>query len=314
MDWETYWNHLITEKKLQNKVRAMDAIDCEKNGECKIKNICHDIYTDYKSYREELERVRKNFLEIIDTFPGVHLQTSRVKTLDSLLEKVITKRHQHLLDAENLYSDINGGNYKDILTDLVGIRLIISYRGKWIDLHNTIVERFPYIEDKTLYKPNRFIPHLSTGKGIIAEIPVVYYAYNDDIEAYEQTGIRAELREDGYRSIHYIISYQHTYIEIQVRTIYDEAWSDCDHLYVYKHEENKSHTALKELSGILCNLTNVSNELGDKMCDIFQEESIIEKDGFYQTEGGVVLQIQKIFDRINDTQHQFKDFMERLQG
>ena len=287
----------------------MDAIDCEKNGECKIKNICHDIYTDYKSYREELEQVRKNFLEIIDTFPGVHLQTSRVKTLDSLLEKVITKRHQHLLDAENLYSDINGGNYKDILTDLVGIRLIISYRGKWIDLHNTIVERFPYIEDKTLYKPNRFIPHLSTGKGIIAEIPVVYYAYNDDIKAYEQTGIRAELREDGYRSIHYIISYQHTYIEIQVRTIYDEAWSDCDHLYVYKHEENKSHTALKELSGILCNLTNVSNELGDKMCDIFQEESIIEKDGFYQTEGGVVLQIQKIFDRINDTQHQCKDFM-----
>ena len=33
----------------------------------------------------------------------------------------------------------------------------------------------------------------------------------------------------------------------QVRTIYDEAWSDCDHNYVYKQDENKSHTALEQM-------------------------------------------------------------------
>lgn len=314
MDWNEYWNHLITEKKLQNMVNSMDEIDQRECGQCKTEDICHSIFTDYDDYSKELDNVRKNLLEIIDTFPGVHLQTSRVKSLDSLLEKVVTKRYKHLLDKDNLYSSLDGDNYKDILTDLIGIRLIINYRGKWLDLHNTIIEKFPYAKDSSLYTLHKFIPHLSTGEGIIAEIPVAYYAYNDDISIYQEAGIRTELRENGYRSVHYVISFQDTYIEMQVRTIYDEAWCDCDHLYVYKHEENGSYTALLELSKILCSLTNASNDLGDSMCDIFEGELLKEEAGYYKTKDDIQLHIQSIFDRIEDTQRQLEDFINHIKG
>lgn len=81
----------------------------------------------------------------------------------------------------------------------------------------------------------------------------------------------------GYRSIHYTVSYQGVYIEIQVRTIYDEAWSDCDHNYVYKQDENKSHTALEQTDQ---NQWIASEEIYDVM-----EDSLIRiKDIYTQME------------------------------
>ena len=143
----------------------MDKIDLERYGQCKIQSIYHNIYDDYQDYRLELEEVRRHLLTKIEEFPGVHLQTSRVKQLDSLLVKVINKRSDFLLSKDSLYATITGDNYKDILTDLIGIRLIISYRGKWIDLHNRIVEEFPYTEDIEAYQMGRFVPHpMNSGK------------------------------------------------------------------------------------------------------------------------------------------------------
>lgn len=312
MEWESYWEQLICEKKLQDKVNNMDVIDRERDGKTRIKDICHDIYNDYDNYCEELEKIRMDLLKMVETFPGVHLQTSRVKQLDSLLEKVITKRHQHLLDAENLYSIIDVDNYKDILTDLIGIRLIISYRGKWKDIHESILQRFPYSSDKNIYVDGKFVPHPSDGAGIMAEIPKAYYAYGDDVTMYKKAGIRVSLKENGYRSIHYVISFQKTYVEIQIRTIYDEAWSDCDHSYVYKHEDNLSYSALKELSEVLCMLTNVSNDLGEEMREIYESVLICEMDGNYKTKESVILQINRLSDRIKVTQQKLEQFRKRL--
>ena len=314
MSWEEYWDNLINTKKLQTQIADMDVIDIELQGEPQIKTICQAIYTDYQNYEKNLEKVKDELLKIIDTLPGVHLQKSRVKTLESLLIKVITKRHQHLLDKDNLYSGLNADNYRNILTDLIGMRLIINYRGKWSDLHSEIIDTFPYVEDLNRYKPNSFIPHLKSGKGIIAELPVAYYAYGDNVDVYKQVGIRTQMRDDGYRSVHYIVSFLHTYIEIQVRTIYDEAWSDCDHLYVYKREENKSHAALKELSRILCNLTNSSNDLGEIMRIIYDGERVEEKDGIYSTDETVLLQIKQVFAKIENTQAQMEELIKHYKG
>ena len=299
MNWELYWDNLIREKKIQTQIADMDAIDIELRGKTQIKTICQAIYEDYQNYKAYLEDVKVKLIKIIDTFPGVHLQTSRVKSLDSLLVKIISKRHQHLLDKDNLYSSLNADNYKDILTDLIGMRLIINYRGKWNVLHKAIIDRFP---------------HLQNGKGIIAEMPVAYYAYGDNVDMYKEVGIRTQIRNDGYRSIHYVISFLHTYIEIQVRTIYDEAWSDCDHLYVYKHEENRSHAALKELSQILCSLTNSSNDLGEVMRIIYEDQLIEEKDGIYSADETVLLQIENVFDKIRATQTQMGELIKHYKG
>ena len=296
MEWNEYWNKLITEKKLRSIIAEIDEVDGDKNSECSIEQICHGIYDEYIEYAKHLEKVRIELLKVIEKFPGVHLQTSRVKDLDSVLQKVIKRKYAHMLDDNNLYSKISEKNYKDILTDLIGIRLIISYRGKWIELHKRIVQEFPYM-DQELYKKYSHIPH-DGEKNILAQIPIAYYAYGDDLSIYEDTLVDCKIKDNGYRSVHYIVSFMGTYIEIQTRTIYDEAWNDCDHNYVYKKDYHVSYTALKELSQILSLLTNASNDLGEKMQQIYEDEILRETEGHYIEKDGFDLKLTEIFDKI----------------
>lgn len=278
MDWENYWNTFITKEKCQNKIFEMDAVDEALGNEWRIETICHRIYEDYeKNFRPHLENVRQDFLKILDTFSHVHLQTSRVKKVDSLLKKIIDKRYSSLKNPESEYVGINADNYKDILTDLIGMRIILNYRGDWTLIHNEIIKYFPldldrFCEDERS-RNQITLPHPRDDTYLLAQIPIAYYAENDDISVYKGYGLNTKRHEKNYRSIHYIVSYQHIYIEIQVRTIYDEAWSDCDHRYVYKHEDNLSHTALDKLSCILSELTNFSNDFGENMRLIYEKQS-----------------------------------------
>lgn len=192
----------------------MNEIDMDLKGRHCIENICHDIYNDYIIYQIKLEKIKYELLSQVEKIPGIHLQTSRVKEINSLLCKVIEKRYSHMLDNSNLYSDIRGDNYRSILTDLIGIRLIISYRGKWLNLHNSIINIFPYYDDKDKYNKKNFIPHPIDGSSILAEIPKVYYAYGDDVSIYEGLNLDLQLKENGYRSVHYVVSFKGVYVEI----------------------------------------------------------------------------------------------------
>jgi GTP pyrophosphokinase len=272
-----------------------------------IETICHGIYDDYGNYRYKLEEVRNALIMKMENLPDVNLYKSRIKELDSLLCKVIEKRYAHMMDENNLYAGISGDNYKDILTDLIGIRLIISYRGKWRRLHDAIIKEFPYANDMRLYENSMFIPHPSDGSNCLAEIPKAYHAYGDDLSVYDGLKIDTKLKENGYRSVHYIVSFMGVYIEIQTRTIYDEAWNDCDHNYVYKKETHVSHSALSELSSALSMLTNASNDLGEKMQYIYEKEVIREKEGKYVSQDAD-LNFNDIFDKINNACHLLETF------
>lgn len=307
-EWEDFWNPFLDAKKLRTKVNEMDSID----GFNKTESICKEIYEGYEAYSQQLNDVRIRFVQEVEHLPGVHLQTSRVKSVKSIIEKVITKRYEKLLDKRSLYSTISGDNYKDILTDLVGVRLIISYRGEWKKLHEEIIKKFPY-RDEIEYEDNHFIPHIS-GKQFLAEIPKAYFAYDDDVTIYSEAKIKTQLKESGYRSVHYVVSFLDTYVELQTRTIYDEAWSDCDHNYVYKHDNNKSHAFLSGLSGVLCKYTNASNDLGDIMQRLYIEESITDlEDGrFVSNSMEIVNKIDVIISQFNKAQDEFEELRKRL--
>ncbi len=92
MEWEEYWEWLLSEKKYTLLVEEMDEAD-KSTGKETTEKICHEIYIDYGEWRKHLSKVKDDFLHIIENLQGVHLQTSRIKSLDSLLGKVITKRH-----------------------------------------------------------------------------------------------------------------------------------------------------------------------------------------------------------------------------
>lgn len=275
MEWEHFWNQLLDEHKLRSKVNDMNQVDLVKNGALCIEQICHQIYDEYDSLKDHYEQIRDDFWKIIETIDYVHLHTSRIKSIDSLLVKVVTKRYRQMMDRKSRYAGINGSNYKDIMTDLIGLRLIVSYRGNWKNIHEKLIHLFPFNSEIT-YDEEMLMPHVPN-QNYQAECPKAYYAQGDDIQEYIQYGLIPKLHNMNYRSIHYTISFEGAYIELQIRTIYDEAWSDCNHNYVYKKEDNKSYIALEQMSSVLSKLTNLSNDIGEQMKDIYDKELITVK-------------------------------------
>ncbi|SEG14049.1 ppGpp synthetase catalytic domain-containing protein (RelA/SpoT-type nucleotidyltranferase) [Eubacterium ruminantium] len=303
LEWSDFWNSFLDNYKLNGKVREIDSF-----SKSPIEDICHKIYDDYDY--DKLTIIRRELIREVENFPGVHLNTSRVKGIESLLEKVITKKYKWMMNPDNRYSNISSDNYDKIITDLIGIRFILSYSGDWKALHDQIVRRFPYMNDEE-YLDDRLIP-LRKDKEFIAEIPMVYYAYGDDLSIFEGEKVKKSIKPSGYRSIHYVICFKGVYVEIQVRTIYDEAWSDCNHNYVYKHEDNASYSVLLELSDILSQYTNTCSELGELMRSIYNDNSIVEKDKKFIATNDTFLRISHLFDRYSKAQNLITQFKENL--
>ena len=307
--WEEYWGNFKASNKLETKVNELDEIFSQENS---VTEICKRIYEHYDEYYTEWEKVRQALWLKIEELPGIHLQTSRVKSIDSILRKVIEKKYERGMNPNDPYSKIDAENFRNILTDLVGIRLIISYRGKWTDLHKNIMAMFPYDGDMSRYTGDVHITHPEDGRSIMAAIPVANHAPNDDIQIFKEMNIRCKQRSSGYRSVHYVISFMKTYIELQTRTIYDEAWSDCDHSYVYKHDENESHAVLLELSKILAGITNSANDLGEEMGRFFANQSAIIEDEIINMPSEDVKSIDSIYQRIESVIREFETFKSKI--
>ena len=313
MEWEAYWQNLLTEKKLNYKVKELN--EYEKivlEQEPCTERICKGIYERYDEAEEHLNAVKKNCIEMFDQIEGVYLKSGRVKKKDSLLCKVIVKRWENIEAFDNKYYDLDEFNYDKIITDLVGIRLIINYRGKWADIHRKILNIFPLLEQRA-YEERTLLEHLP-GRQFQAEWPIAYYAQNDPIQEYKKEGLHVKLKAIGYRGIHYILSYQETYIELQLRRIYDEAWSECDHSYVYKKEENRSHEALVQMSKILNRLTHLSDILNDTMKSVYDKEGILvgEQGDEWTAFSEHINRIDEIIGKLEETDDIFREFRSRL--
>lgn len=316
MNWDTYWDDFVEKNRLQNHIQEMNMADEQLGHELRIKDICHMIYDDYENcLKNQLEQVRADFLQVLETFRNVHLQKSRVKSIESILWKIIHKRYHSLINTKSKYVSINADNYNSIITDLIGMRIILNYRGNWTSIHDEIIKCFPYPEEGFQGKGSSdTLEHLENGDNLLVQNPTVYYAEGDTTEEYEKYGLNVQLHKKGYRSIHYIVSYQKVYIEIQIRTIYDEAWSDCDHNYVYKKDDNMSHTALEKLSHILSELTNVSNDIGDSMKDIFDNQSFRDVGNeTWETSEEKRRMIKEQVDKVKAVYQDFLAFYDKIQ-
>ena len=262
-DWDLYWDELIEDNKMQADIISLNEQDELRGyGEEHTKIICKEIYDDFTLANKELETVKQEFLTILGSLKNVHSFSSRLKAGDSLLLKIIRKRKEKYADIK--YREINAGTYRKTLGDIIGMRVILHYQGQWRDVHNELISVFP---ESDTYPPKGFLPHRE-GEMFIAEEPKAYYAQGDDISQFEGV-IQAVPHKKGYRSKHYIISFKNAYIELQVRTIYDEAWSDCDHTYVYKNEANPNSLALTQMTHILSKVTKTASDISELMRAIY---------------------------------------------
>lgn len=133
------------------------------------------------------------------------------------MAKLIRKRCEE--DLKPKYQTISVENYMEVVTDLVGVRVLHLFKGDWIDVDAFIRKHWDIEEDE----------------------PVIGYIRDGDKIArteYENAGnIIPVVHKKNYRSIHYIIKSAPTkdtiLCEIQTRTLFEEAWSEIDHQVRY---------------------------------------------------------------------------------
>lgn len=199
------------------------------------------IYDDYMELVPELEKIADSFaFQLIDT-NGVHSVRRRVKKPKHLIEKIIRKGKKYV------DRDISVENYKDIVTDLIGVRILHLFKDDWTDIHNEILKRWKTVET----------PQINIRPG----------DYNMDALKEHMADLKCEIivREHGYRSVHYLIETNtetgnKLYIEMQVRTVFEEAWSEIDHIIRYPYDVDNA--VLSDYLSIFNRIVGSADEMG----------------------------------------------------
>ena len=209
------------------------------------------IYDNFTQNINTLENYKEEILVKLNKILSdkVHSVRARIKNPDHLIEKIIRNIHE----KPDKYTNINRDNYNKIITDLLGVRVIILCQQDWREVHNILLSTFhnspeKYVRDSDDYPLDiieKYDKYNSEATGTDeskisyhAEMPVAYIASNDDKNSYKDDNLKVCNSKLHYRSIHYIIRYKEIYFEIQVRTIFEEAWLEFDHRIRYPNDRN----------------------------------------------------------------------------
>lgn len=178
-----------------------------------------EIAKDHDSRREELDNAAQFFARTMQGFPAVHSVRWRIKDTDHLLVKIIRKR----VEGNAKYEDISVENYRTKITDLIGLRALHLFKEECFEIDEEIRKTWRLVEKQ----------------------PIAYVREGDHDEWAKQFRMRrfkVENHSAGYRSVHYICATQPTksevLAEIQVRTIFEEGWSEIDHRIRYPNFSN----------------------------------------------------------------------------
>lgn len=177
-------------------------------------NVLKEIFIDFNQNKHIYEPAAKDIVERLITLKTVHSVKYRIKDAEHLIEKIIRKK---LEDPERDYTP---DNYSEKIDDIIGVRALHLYKSGWEEIGDFISETWSL-------KGN---PTANIRKGDSDEIQDIFSAKGYDIKEHKF----------GYRSIHYIIETSPTKnkftSELQVRTIFEEAWSEIDHDIRYPYE------------------------------------------------------------------------------
>lgn len=235
--------------------------------------ILQEIYEDYERRLNDgsLKKTITGFIEEFGTPSAMHSMRYRMKSPESLIVKIIRKKCSDFTDLD--YANITKDTYGKVIMDLIGARILIRHRYQWEDIHDLIWHL--YFKGTEKYVKNRTGDYVGDAKEpFLAERPKVFYRYEENTKCYELKGrdtFDFEKNNPGYSSNHYIINYYGTYIELQVRTLFDEAWSENDHDFVYKLQAGNKKLVLNRTSNLLSKVAEVADELSMFMHDYYDE-------------------------------------------
>lgn len=280
------------------KQKSIDNLQIEKEE-------LEKIWNDFKqSSIEKLEPIRVEILSILnENLVGkVHSIRSRVKEPNHLIEKII--RNSNL--KPDKYHSLNVDNYYKAITDLIGIRIIILDKKDWWEIHKSLLEIFQNIPERYVKQPGDTIKNYdkydkeANKKGVEwknsyhAEEPIVYITSEDDRDLYKDKYLRVDTSKTHYRSLHYIIRYKFVYIEIQVRTLFEEGWLEFDHRIKYPYDQ--SNKRKQEYAAVLSSLAIAA----DRLISFYNEADFRQKE-------------QETFDDIDKIVEQESDNEKKIQ-
>lgn len=243
----------------------------------------NEIYIDYNNYKTSYETQADLIANILRGNKHVHSVKTRAKNPEHLIEKIIRKTQ----DRREKYGEdfkFTVDNYRDEITDLLGIRVIHIFKEDWEKLHDFITR---------MWQVNEIVANVREG---------------DNTKKFEELGITVRSRISGYRSVHYIIeSYptsQKIIAEIQVRTIFEEGYGEIDHQLRYSHDEipevlQLNLLLLNRIAGSSDEMASLINMINKSFEDIKgdYEEKLNDKDN----------QILKLKEKIKSSEDINKD-------
>jgi ppGpp synthetase/RelA/SpoT-type nucleotidyltranferase len=217
-------NYHLTENEIKNSGIQWEVLD--------------EIYSDFNMYKNIYETQADFIASTLRTHRKIHSVKSRVKHPDHVIEKIIRKTP----DRKRKYGEdfqFSVKNYKEQITDLIGVRAIHIFKEDWEEIHRFITNMWKVVE-------------------ITANV-----REGDDTRRFEELNIQIHSRKSGYRSVHYLIESfptNHKVIaEIQVRTIFEEGYGEIDHQLRYSHDEIPEVLALNLL--LLNRIVGSSDEM-----------------------------------------------------
>ena len=214
-----------------------------------------EIAKEFEKLKPRLEQVATGIVGMLQKHSSVHSVRWRIKETDHLLAKIVRKRAEGI----DKYTKLTKDNYFQVITDLVGVRVLHLFKADWSAIQDYLKENWE-----------------------VTEGPTAFIRKGDDKTPFKEYGvIDSEIREhkDDYRSIHNIIQSslvrEPTNIEVQIRTIYEEAWSEIDHKVRYpNYSDNKE---LKFLLKILNGLSGNADEMGSFVNVLASQIKSVEK-------------------------------------
>lgn len=239
------------------------------------------IYEDYIAHYPALEELRTEILSTLNAgMTGeVHSIRCRIKKPDHLIGKIIRGVYRN----PRKYQLVTVDSYKKIITDFVGVRIIILDKRDWRGVHNDLLRIYRNLPERYVLRPNDIVVNYdryeeevmngttSSECGYHAERPVAYISSEDDRELYQDKYLKVDNSKAHYRSLHYIIRYKNIYYEIQMRTLFEEGWLEFDHRMKYPNDQyNKKK---QEYIGILSNLAIAA----DRLISFYREADFLEE-------------------------------------
>lgn len=205
------------------------------------------IYHHYIGIESDLYNAGHYLSEKLKKSPSSHIVHYRTKNPIHLIDKVVRKRAEKEID-------INQDNYLQEITDLIGIRVIHLYKEDWLEIHKYISEIWtPY------------------------ETPTAIIREGDKYDQYKEHGCEIKVSSAGYRSVHYLLEtkpFNQIFIaEVQIRTIFEEAWSEVDHDIRYP-----LHTDNDLINGYLVNFNRIAGSADELSSFLKQLKGHIEEE------------------------------------